>query len=414
MAWLRSKLNNFGDNRSGSIAIVFVFAFIIMVMMVGIAVDYGRAERASADVVGSIDSAALAGAKAMVEEELNDADVTKLVDHYIFAQIGSGQLSGASYSNLKINIDRTEGTVQIDVDIHVPTTFSRIAQKDRIDFHKSAKTTYKLKNVELAMVLDTTGSMGDNNKIVEMQAAAAQAVDVLMPSGRPALNRIAIAPFSSAVFAGAYASDASNSVSSDCVVERSGPDAYTDVNPSSSPVGTAAVGAPGAGMCPAQTIMPLNKDPVALKALINGFAPGGGTAGHIGLAWGWYLISPNWNSLWPAASQPKPYGDPKAIKAILLMTDGMFNTAYFNDTSPVQAAALCDAIKAQGVKIFTVGFELALNASPDDVNARTLLSDCASTDGGGGKEFYDATNGSDLSDAFKKIAGKMMALRLSD
>jgi hypothetical protein len=170
--------------------------------------------------------------------------------------------------------------------------------------------------------------------------------------------------------------------------------------------------------CPHQNIMPLSKDVLALKHALNGFAPSGGTAGHIGLAWGWYLLSPQWAGLYPAASIPKPYTDPKAIKAVLLMTDGMFNTSYFNGaintTSPTQALALCDGMKAAGIKIYTVGLELALNGPPDDANARALLGACASPDGSGGTEFYDVANGANLGDAFTKIAGKLSHLRLAN
>jgi Flp pilus assembly protein TadG len=406
MAWLRSRVKDFGGDRAGSVALMFVLVVFILVFIIGIAVDFGRAERASADVVGSIDSAALAGAKAMVEQDLSDGELTLLVDHYLDAQLGQGQLYGATYSNLAVVANRNEGTVQIDVDVHVPTTFTRIAQKNTIDVHKFSKTTYKIKNVELAMVLDTTGSMNGQNKIDELKAAANQAIDILLPAGKPSLNRIALAPYSESVNAGPFAAAVSGGQSVDCVVERAGADAYNDVAGTSSPVGWVNL---GGGACPNQTVIPLSKDAAALKAEINTYNPGGGTAGHIGLAWGWYLISPNWSPLYPTASQPKAYDDALAIKAIILMTDGAFNKAYFNDTSPAQAALLCEAIKTQNIKLFTIGFELGA-----DQTARDLLSTCASDDGAGVKEFYDATNGTDLSDAFKKIAGKLASLRLSN
>ena len=409
MDWLRRLARRFGADQSGTIAIMFVLALIVLACVVGIAIDMGRAQSASAEVVSSLDSAALAGAKGMVEDELNETQIHDLIARHLAANLGGGKLRGATYSGLHVISDPAQGTIQIDIDVHVPATFTRLFHAPSINIHKFTKTTYKLKNVELAMVLDTTGSMGDFNKINEMKAAAAQAIDILLPASKPPLNRIALAPFSDSVNATPYSNAVSGGLSSDCVVERPGADAYTDASSTSSPVGTAAVGS-----CPAQTILPLSNDAATLKTTVNNYIEDGGTAGHIGLAWGWYLISPNWSSLWPAVSAPKPYTDPMAVKAILLMTDGMFNTAYFNDTSPNQAAALCDAIKAQNIKLFTIGFELALNTSPDDVNARNLLTACASDDGAGGKEFYDATNGTDLSNAFKRIAGKLAALRLAD
>jgi Flp pilus assembly protein TadG len=417
MAWLRTKLKPFSSDRSGSVALMFVFVLVIMVFIIGIAIDMGRAQRASAEVVGSIDAAALAGAKAMVEEGLDQAGVTNLVNLYIANMVSTEQLRGASYSGLTVITDPVEGTVQIDVDIHVPTTFTRITQKDSIDFHKFSRTSYKLKNVELAMVLDTTGSMSSNNKIDELKAAATQAVDILLPAGKPPLNRIALAPYSASVNVGGIASDVSGGLSADCVVERAGADAFTDASGVTSPVSWVALG--GGGSCPAQTIMPLTKDANALKTEINSYNPGGSTAGHIGLAWGWYMLSPNWTAKFNGPAEPKPYNDPKAVKAIILMTDGEFNTAYFNGpvgsgpdqiaTSIAQTLALCDAAKANDIRLFTIGFELdAAGLAPG------MLSDCASDDGNGGKEFYPAASGTDLSDAFKKIAGKMMALRLSN
>ncbi len=420
MAWLHARLRGFGDDRSGSIAIIFVFLLFVLVFMIGIAVDMSRAQRASADVVTSIDAAALAAAKAMIEQELNEAEVTLVVDRYLAAQLSAEQMQGASYDNLRVVVNRDEGTVQIDVDVHVPTTFSRIAAKDKIDIHKFTKTSYMVKNVELAMVLDTTGSMDDNGKIDELKTAASLAVDILLPPNKPSLNRIALAPYSASVNVGGIAGAVSGGASADCVVERPGADAFTDKSGLASPVGWVAL---GGGSCPAQSIMPLSKNAVALKDEIDAYTTDGGTAGQIGLAWGWYLLSPKWNGLFSGSSEPKPYGDPKAIKSMILMTDGMFNTAYFNGpvalaadqeaTSVAQTLALCDAIKAEGIKLYTVGFELAGNGAKE-IDARNLLTACASDSDSGGKEFYEATTGTDLSDAFKTIAGKLSALRLSN
>ena len=427
MNWLKRHLGVFARNGSGSIAIVFSLALVVIVCVLGLAIDFARAQHASAVVMSSIDAAALYGSKVLVEDEAADSEVKTRVANFLANQIKTNGMQGSTYSDLHMHTDAVEGSVSIEVDIHVPTTFARVFNADSIDFHKSAKTSYKIKNVELAMVLDTTGSMGDNGKIGELKLAASEAIDLLMPTNKVHHNRIALAPFSASVNTGMYAATVSGGLSADCVVERGGAEAATDAPWSTSPVGWSATLVPPAtagGNCPEQEIMPLNNDAVALKAQINAYTTKGGTAGHIGLAWGWYLISPDWNGLWSASSDAKPYGDPKTIKAMIVMSDGVFNVAYDNGpvatsddqklNSVAQAAALCDAIKAAGVTVYTIGFELALIPPPDDpAIARAVLSNCASTNGGGGTEFYDATNGSDLSSAFKKIAGKLSKLRLS-
>jgi len=401
----------FAGNVSGSVAIIFVLVLSVLIACLGIAIDVARARGASAQVMESLDEAALSATEGMVDNDLPVAAVNSNVANFLGGTLGNPRLQGASYSGLKVQADPTSGSVSIDVDVNVPTTFLRLFNKEAFTFHRFTKTAYRVNNVELAMVLDTTGSMGQNNKINELKAAAAQAIDILLPPSKSTANRIALAPFDASVNVAPFDSIASAGASTNgCVVERQGPDAYTDASPlPANPVSTAVAD------CPAQTIIPLTKNGSMLKATINTYAPGSSTAGHIGLAWGWYLISPNWTAIFPKQSAPKPYANSNVVKAVLLMTDGAFNTSYFNGaTSAVQAMALCDGMKAAGIKIYTVGLELASNPPPDDVNAPILLKYCASPDGQGGTEFYDVANGANLGTAFSTIAGKLSHLRLSN
>ena len=136
---------------------------------------------------------------------------------------------------------------------------------------------------------------------------------------------------------------------------------------------------------------------------------GGWTAGHIGLGWGWYTISPNWASVWPAASVPKPYNDPNTVKAIILMTDGEFNTSYHNgaqnETSAPQALDICNAIKdpdvtGGNVVIYSVAF-----LSPPAAEA--TLQACATSP----SHYFSADNGTELRAAFQDIAKRLQSLR---
>ena len=189
---------------------------------------------------------------------------------------------------------------------------------------------------------------------------------------------------------------------STCVSERTGPQAYTDAAPSL----IALVGPnypPPADACPSNSITPLTNNKTFLKSQIDLLQAAGSTAGHIGVAWGWYLLSPNWGNLWPSASQPAPYSDldvldamgrPLLRKIIILMTDGEFNTAYCQgvishdstsgstsdhiwcnapDSSFNQARNLCANAKGAGVIVYTIGFGLGTGPS----SAGTLMTNCA-------------------------------------
>jgi len=113
---------------------------------------------------------------------------------------------------------------------------------------------------------------------------------------------------------------------------------------------------------------------------------------------------------------------------VVLMTDGAFNTTYckgviskdsgsgsgsssdhINCNAPnggafVQAKALCDNMKAAGVVIYTVGFDVAA-----DADAQDIMTECA-TDA---EHLYLPSTGAALKDAFRAIGQDITRLRLS-
>jgi Flp pilus assembly protein TadG len=212
---------------------------------------------------------------------------------------------------------------------------------------------------------------------------------------------------------------------STCVSERLGAEADTDAAPSGAKVGF--VYAPSGNPCPTSTIMPLSPDKTALKSKIDALSIAGSTAGHIGIAWGWYMISPNFGYLWPSASAPAAYGTQELIKIAVIMTDGEFNTAYCNGviaknsgsgsgsnsdhsncnatngSSASQALEQCAAMKAKGIIVFTIGFDLDTQAAKD------LMIECATS----ASYAYIASDGAALKDAFRSIAINISRLRLS-
>ncbi|WP_299173934.1 pilus assembly protein [uncultured Brevundimonas sp.] len=215
---------------------------------------------------------------------------------------------------------------------------------------------------------------------------------------------------------------------SNCVTERIGTNAYTDVSPASAYVGR-NYPSTNENTCLTVGIQPLTSDRTSLKSIINSLSDGGSTAGHIGTAWGWYTVAPNFNSLWPAASAANDYDEFKTIKAVVLMTDGDFNTPYYsgviaknslsgsyqendvrinqnasNGSSASQAQKLCTAMKAKGVVVYTVGFSITANSA-----AATLLSGCASSS----DKAYLANSGTALVAAFEAIGRDITKLRIS-
>jgi hypothetical protein len=134
------------------------------------------------------------------------------------------------------------------------------------------------------------------------------------------------------------------------------------------------------------------------------------------------MLDPNWSSLWSSSSTPAAYGTDKLRKIAVLMTDGEYNTQYTTNGVPdgsssltscpnaangvcssAQAVSQCDAMKAKGIEVYTVGFQL------DNSTAVDTLTKCA-TDA---DHFYNSTTGDALKAAFRDIALKISTLYLS-
>lgn len=210
-----------------------------------------------------------------------------------------------------------------------------------------------------------------------------------------------------------------------CVSERAGSSAYTDAAPSSAYVGRNY--ASPRNPCPAATVQPLTSNIDTLTSLVNGLSVTGSTAGQIGLAWGWYTVSNQFNGLWssnPAAA----YAPTKVLKAVILMTDGEFNTPYCggviardagsgsgnlydkiacdatNGDPFDQAAKLCTGMKAKGVIVYTVGFSITPGS-----DAANILSTCATDK----DKAFLPQSGADLSNDFQAIGRDITRLRIS-
>lgn len=147
----------------------------------------------------------------------------------------------------------------------------------------------------------------------------------------------------------------------------------------------------------------LNDNIEKIENYIEALYANGGTAGHQGIAWGWYLISPEWSDVFNGKATPLGYDEPDSAKAMIIMTDGEFNQQFFNGqgNSVAQAKKLCDAIKEKDVLIYTVAFEAP-------TSGKRVLEYCAS-----GREFYfEAESGEQLIATYKAIATQISDLRI--
>ncbi|MEZ5775243.1 MAG: pilus assembly protein [Hyphomicrobiaceae bacterium] len=407
---LAAAARAFQRRDDGAIAIIFGLALILIVFAIGLAIDTGRAVVAANRIASSLDAATLAGAQLMAREDITEAEVREYVERSFDSQLINAREEGIRVGDLQISLDPPTGTVQATVGFSVPLTFSAVLGKSTMSGTRSSTAIFKLKGVELAMVLDITGSMDTGGKLSALKQAATDIVDILLPDGEVTLNKVSLVPYSASVNAGPYASIASDGASIDnCVFERVGAHAYSEDPPGPGDYSGAEDPMSPSNpnySCPAPTVLPLTNSKATLLTTVNSYSAFGGTAGHIGIAWGWYTISPSWAGIWPAGSEPQDYTNADYTKAVLIMTDGEFNTSYangaMNATSSDQALDLCEAIRDAGVQVFTVAFQAP-------ATAEQMLRDCSAST----SNFFVADNTAELREAFQTIATRLQKLRLT-
>ncbi len=215
---------------------------------------------------------------------------------------------------------------------------------------------------------------------------------------------------------------------STCVTERTGPSAYTNAAPNSSPLmpNYPSTGNPCAG---GNVFQPLTNDTTVLNNRINALQAAGSTGGHLGAAWGWYMLEPSFRYLFPTDNQAADYDPEQTMKVAVLMTDGEYNSSYCNGviSGPTstsgsgstsdqincaapnghsfdQAVRFCEEMKDAGITVYTVGFDVV-----DDQRARDLVNNCATS----AAHVKLAANGVELRAAFREIAQSISQLRLS-
>ena len=405
----------FAGDQQGSVAIIFGLTVTLLFGIVGLAIDFSRSISVSSRLLSALDAAALAGAKKL-DGGASNKEVEDTAKAFFDQQKNHLKIGDITVSALNIQIDRDNTTVSTNVSASMGTTFGRVIGVNSVNLNRASSVSYKVKNVELSLALDITGSMLENNKIGDLRAAATDIVDEMLKDQQDDKRvRIALVPWSASVNAGSLAADASGGQSVDnCVVERTGSNAATDDSPSGGGSVGAVTSTPyGWYVCPTASVVPLSgQSKIAnLKTAISNLQASGGTAGHIGTAWGWYMLSPEWQSLVPNSAKPLNYDSSTNIKATVIMTDGLFNTAYLGsppggtevNESYARFQALCQGMKNKKVLIYTVGFGLT------DSRAVSEMQACATDNA----KFFQAANGSDLKKAFMNIANQLQAIRIT-
>jgi Flp pilus assembly protein TadG len=452
------------DDR-GNIAVIFAVALIPLLGFVGAAIDYSRAVAARTKMQAALDSTALMAAKDA--PTLSASALTTRATGYFNAlfttPLGNPQFTFA-YTPAS---GGTAATVKVSASGTVQTDFLKMVGHPSLAIGTSSTTTWSNTRMRVALALDNTGSMAQNNKMTAMQAAAKELVASLSASASTDGDvYISVVPFAKDVNVGTANSGASwidwtdygtcsgtkttftttsepmyttqsscqnasiqgasktwtagnkNSWSG-CVTDRTQPYDVQNTAPTSTATDFPAE---NDGSCP-QALLPMTFNWSAVNTEISNMSPNGGTNQPIGLFWAWWTLQ----TVAPFAAPAK---DPnfQYVDAIILLTDGLNTqdrwpangdgaTQFDGSTkspgiTPTQRAGtavdareklLCDAIKANGTVLYTI------QVNTDGEAVSTVLPYCASSP----DKFFILTSSNQISATFASISGSLQKLRVS-
>ena len=398
------------DNRGNFIMIAAV-ALPIVVFTIGSAIDYANFLSARRAVQSALDQAGFAATRALTVEDLTLAQASDVGRQQLMLNISNVSFIDveAIGDSLSFQQNLVTGTLTATADVQTPTLFAAIFGHDNISATLTA--TNQVLSLEIAFVLDNTASMrlaiGSNNpnngRINALRDAMANAIDLLFPVGQVNDNRVraSIIPYSSSVNLGAFYDAAVGPNAPDrgssCVTERQGINIFEDVVADENIDETLYRTDPDLNLCLEAEILPLTDDRDELLDSVNNLVTRGATAGHIGITWGLNTLSSEWKPFWPADARPADYLTPNVRKILVVMTDGQFNTDFYDQgalTSSGAALEFCDLAKEESrdVTIYTVTLGTG-------VAAQNLMAQCATSP----ETAIVATSAAALNDAFEQI-----------
>src|SRR5271163_258514 len=151
-----TALRQLAERREGAIAIIFALCAIPAIIAAGMAIDVGRAYMVKVRLGAALDAAALAVGS---ETNLTSNQLTTTLNNYFTANFPSTALgTDVTVTPVPANADMTASTVNFQAQASVPMTFMQLVGVSSITVSVSAQTK-KTVGVEVAVVLDNTGSM---------------------------------------------------------------------------------------------------------------------------------------------------------------------------------------------------------------------------------------------------------------
>lgn len=401
---LMTSLKSYASNNDGQFAIMGAISMVAILAGLAVAVDISNSLSQKQRLQNTTDAIALIAVRQDIRSQ---NELNLMAANYLEFNYGEGA-DGITLNSITRNGD----LVTVDATNNVKTYLSGVFNKDALDVRVESTATYTERAAEIALVLDSTGSMS-GTKMATLKVAASRLVDTMEATNNRKL-RMSVVPFAQYVNVGIANSNAdwldmpSNMTPASwngCIGSRNGNlDTVVGFEGNRFPAVTNGIGGGGSVSCPLE-IRPLTRNFSDVKSTIQGMTARGWTYMPAGLAWGWRTLMPE-----APFSEGLP-ADDQTDKILILMSDGT-NTrsksgTFHNGQSTTNAnnktADICAAVKRDNIRVITIAYEIT------NTSTINLIRNCATTNA----DFFDARSSAELSNAFDTIAESLSSLRIS-
>ena len=181
---------------------IFAICLVPIVLLMGGAIDFSRQRSGESRAQEALDAALLAVARG--SNNKSEAQLTREAREWFVSHLGDAPFVLSSFS-----VTKTDDAISAKVSGGVQTALLGLIGLDRLAVNRTATVSIGLTKVELALVLDTTGSMNETprgqskTKIQSLIDAALDLTDIMSGvSGGSDKIEMALVPFSTYVNVG--------------------------------------------------------------------------------------------------------------------------------------------------------------------------------------------------------------------
>jgi Flp pilus assembly protein TadG len=404
-----SLFSRFCANNRGNIAIMFGLAAAPAIMGMGLAVDYSRASNARTELQAAVDGAAIAAARSA--PTMSDAELKDYARSFFDLNLQNASFDVHAFTaerDGKAVIVKSSGTIDTAL-MGIFSTIDPSKDYSSLPVVAEARVAYKSTKVEVSLVLDNTGSMGEQNRLVELKKAAGNFVDVLEDASyAPDAVKISVVPFSTRIKLKADSYREANWLQFDgvrkanwqgCIDERDKPNNTNMTAPIQNRRETLYRATDCSGFGALAEITRLTNDFDGIRETISDMQAVGLTNITLGTHWGEMTLASG--GLFADGAQAS---NPEVEKFMIVLTDGDNTRNRWNDSvrnMKRDTLAACDSAKKAGIKVYTI---LLVDGDED------MLRQCASS----ASTFTYVSSASQLDSVFRGIAEEIGNIRLTN